>query len=216
DLGAGACDVGICRLAAWHGGVAALLDDGPALPRADLGQIGGADNRIALTAETLDADRRERCYHRLVRGGDAVLGRRAAGHPTAPAETDNRECDGADDGPLDPGFGVGWHIHGKSLPRPTSGHSSPATRPACARARSPTISRIRKSENRTVDMSQSVEGTWGSVEPNPSPAVKVETNMRGRNSISFPLVQSNTEQSPGLFNRSIRTSRRERASRAGW
>ncbi len=48
DLGAGARNVGNGRLAAGHGGVAALLDDGAALP-----------GRIALAAETLDADRRE-------------------------------------------------------------------------------------------------------------------------------------------------------------
>jgi hypothetical protein len=45
-IGACARDVGIGRLAARHGGVAALLDNRSAFPGAGFGQIGGAGYRI--------------------------------------------------------------------------------------------------------------------------------------------------------------------------
>src|SRR5207248_11740539 len=61
DRGAGAGDVGIGRLAAGHGGEAALLDHVATVPGAALHEGIGLHDGVGLVAETFDADRREGC-----------------------------------------------------------------------------------------------------------------------------------------------------------
>lgn len=97
-LGTGAGDIGIGRLGARHRGEAALLDDIATIPRTRLGEFGNLHCRVALGAEAVGTDQRQRGDFGVARSGGGVLHCRAVGYPAAPAEANDGERDGAECG----------------------------------------------------------------------------------------------------------------------
>src|SRR4051812_8952262 len=151
-LGAGARDIGVGGFAARHDRKAAALDEPAAVPSACLAELDELDGNIALGAEALDADRGQRRHVGVVGSDSRPLVRTAAGHPAAPAETDYRGRDRADDRTLDPRLRVGWNIHESPF---APGVRADAQNRPYATAQ-PTIDRIRKSRKGPAILSQSL------------------------------------------------------------